>query len=266
MFDPDWLETLLFAQGDDHVATITLNRPDVMNSFNRRMVDEFGALWAHVRDTDSIHAVVLRAAPGRAFSTGVDVRDPAFPDPQPNLWNHADPGEILSPKHSRCWKPVVTAVHGLCGGGAFYWINESDIVICASDAQFFEPHVTYGMTAACEPVGLLYRMPLGEVLRMALLGNDERMSAETALRLGLVSEITSPDALWDRAHALAASIARKPTAATQGTVRAIWESLDMPRNAALRNALKYTQLGNATGMAQVDRAAVMGQPKQYNLR
>jgi enoyl-CoA hydratase/carnithine racemase len=259
------LETVLFSQ-QDHVATITLNRPDVMNAFNRRMVDEFGFLWPHIRDTDSIHAVVLRAAPGRAFSTGVDVRDPAFPDPQPNFWNHADPGEMLSPKQARCWKPLITAVHGLCGGGAFYWLNESDLVICASDAQFFEPHVTYGMTASCEPIGLLYRLPLGEVLRMALLGNDERVTAETALRIGLVTEVTSPEALWERAESLAVAIASKPTAATQGTVRAIWESFDMPRSSALRNALKYTQLGNAAGMAQVDRAEIMGRAKKYSLR
>ncbi len=260
------LETVIFDASDDHVATITINRPEAMNSFNRRMVDEFAFLWAHIRETDDIHAVVLRAAPGRAFSTGVDIRDPSFPDPFPNIWNCADPGEMLSPKHNKCWKPVVTAIHGLCAGGAFYWVNESDVVICASDAQFFEPHVTYGMTAACEPIGLSYRMPLGDLLRMALLGNDERICAATALRLGLVTEVTEPDNLWERAHELAGMIAAKPTTATQGTVRAIWESLDMPRMAALQNALKYTQIGNPIGIPQVDRNAVMSQTKRYTTR
>ncbi len=266
MINLDTLEAVTFIAGQDNVATITLNRPDTMNSFNRRMVDEFGFLWAHIRATDAIHAVVLRAAPGRAFSTGVDVKDPSFPDPQPNIWDHVDPGEKLSPKHNKCWKPVVTAIHGLCAGGAFYWVNESDIVICSSDAQFFEPHVTYGMTASCEPIGLKYRLNLGDVLRIALLGNDERVGAETALRIGLVSEITEPDALWDRAHMLAAIIAAKPTIATQGTVRAIWESMDLPRSAALQNALKYTQIGNSLGIPQVNRQAVMAGAKQFAIR
>jgi enoyl-CoA hydratase/carnithine racemase len=122
------------------------------------------------------------------------------------------------------------------------------------------------MTAACETIGLNYRLQLGDVLRMALLGNDERICAETALRIGMVSEITAPEALWARAHELAAIIAAKPTIATQGTVRAIWEALDMPRSAALANALKFTQIGNPLGIPQVDRQAVMGRAKNFNIR
>ncbi|MDB5986497.1 MAG: enoyl-CoA hydratase/isomerase family protein [Nevskia sp.] len=262
----DRLETVLFEVGDDHVATITLNRPAAMNSFNKQMVDEFDLLWQHIRLDDAIHAVVLRAAAGRAFSTGVDVKDPSFPDPHPNLWVHADPGDKLGPKANLCWKPVITAVHGLCAAGAFYWLNESDLIICSDDAQFFEPHVTYGMTAAIEPIGMTYRMPLGDVMRMALLGNDERICASTALRIGLVTEVLAPDVLWTRAHELAAKIAAKPPAAIQGTVRAIWESLDTPRSIALQTALKYTQLGNPIGMAQVDRWAIMGKSKTFDVR
>ena len=109
-------------------------------------------------------------------------------------------------------------------------------------------------------------MPLGDVLRMALLGNDERISAMTALRLGLVTEITPNEALWDRAQALAEIVAAKPPAATAGTVKAIWESLDMPRSVALRTALKYCQIGNPVGTAQVDRAALMGTKQGYTVR
>src|SRR3546814_10280671 len=90
-----------------------------------------------------------------------------------------------------CWKPVIAAVHGMAAGGAFYWLNESDIIICSEDATFFDPHVTYGMTSALEPIGMTYHMPLHDVLRMVLLGNDERIGAGTALRIGLVSEITT---------------------------------------------------------------------------
>lgn len=263
---PDPLETLLFERGDDHVATITLNRPAAMNSFNKQMADEFEALWRYIERDEAIHAIVLRAAPGRAFSTGVDVKDPSFPDPHPNLWAHSDPGDKLGPKSNKCWKPVICAVHGLCAGGAFYWLNESDIIICSEDAQFFEPHVTYGMTAAIEPIGMTYRMPLGDVMRMALLGNDERISASTALRIGLVSEVVPNETLWSHAHTLAAKVAAKPPAAIQGTVRAIWESLDTPRSIAIQMALKYTQLGNPIGLSQVDRWSIQGKAKSFTLR
>ena len=92
---------------------------------------------------------------------------------------------------------------------------------------------------------MLHRgMPLGDVLRWALMGNEERITAETALRLGLVTEVVSRDALRDRAREIALSIARRNPKAIQGTIRAIWESLDMTRTAALQNGFSYTLIGN----------------------
>ena len=252
-------ETLLLDVAD-HVATITINRPEALNSFTRLMMSEFTSVWQKIAADDAIHAVVLRAAPGRAFSTGVDVKLSASPGESVihnNIWTAEDPGLRLSPKANNCWKPVVAAVHGMAAGGAFYWLNECDIVICSEDATFFDPHVTYGMTSALEPIGASYVMPLREVLRMVLLGNDERISAETAFRIGLVSEVVPLDRLWTRADELARLIAAKPTAATQASVKAIWQSLDLPRTTALRTGLNYVLLGNPLGVPQVDRSALM---------
>jgi enoyl-CoA hydratase/carnithine racemase len=83
------------------------------------------------------------------------------------------------------------------------------------------------------------------------MGNDERVSAGTALRIGLVSEVVSADQLWTRAHEIAATIAAKPPSASQGTVKAIWESLDKPYRAALDQGLIYTRLGNPIGTAEL---------------
>ncbi len=254
----------------DHVATITLNRPDAMNSFNAQMMDEFEAVWKEVAWNDDIHVCVLRAAPGRAFCTGVDVKQEAGSRPVvdlDNIWHCFDPGDKLGPKSMHCWKPMICAVHGMAAGGAFYWLNEADIIIASEDATFFDPHVTYGMTSALEPIGMTYKMPLHDVLRMVLLGNDERMTAEYAKSIGLVSEVVPLDTLWNRAHELALQIAAKPPAAIQGTVKAIWTSLDMPRSVALANGLKYPQIGNPVGVPQVDRDALMAnKAKTYTLR
>src|SRR5262249_46196978 len=127
------------------------------------------------------------------------------------------------------------------------------IVICSPDATFFDSHVTYGMVSALEPVGLMRRIGLAQTLRMALSGNDERVTAETALRIGLVTEIAERAALWERAHEIAASIAEKPSAATQGPARGSWESLDRPSRAAMEQGLIYTRLGNPLGMAEIER-------------
>jgi enoyl-CoA hydratase/carnithine racemase len=246
----------------DHVATVTLNRPDRLNAFNPVMCDEFEHLWSRVRSDDAVHVVVLQAAGDRAFCTGVDVQEGI--DTTDNVWSQRDPGEQLGPKHNKVWKPVVAALHGMVAGGAFYWVNEADIVICSDDATFFDPHVSYGMTSALEPIGLARRVPLGEALRFALLGLDERMSAERAREIGLVSEVVTREQLRERAAEIARTIAAKPPAAVQGTVKAIWESLDMSRSGALQTGLTYTQLGNPIGTAQVDRAGF--EKPQWKLR
>jgi enoyl-CoA hydratase/carnithine racemase len=105
----------------------------------------------------------------------------------PNPFSAEDPGQYLGAKQNRVWKPLICAVHGMCAGGAFYWLNEADIIICSEEATFFDPHTTYGMVSALEPVGLARRIPLGEVMRIALFGLDERMSSARALGIGLVS-------------------------------------------------------------------------------
>ena len=250
MNKPISFETILLdVDAGDHVATITLNRPEQLNAFNRKMCDEMAQAWHTVKLDESVHAVVLRAAGSRAFSAGLDIKTP-YGQPE-NVWNHQDPGEALSPKWQKMWKPVVCAVQGMCTAGAFYSINESDVVICSEDATFFDSHVSAGLVCALEPIGLMRRIGLGETLRMALMGNDERLSADTALRIGLVSEVVSPDRLWNRAHEIAATIAAKPPSATQGTVKAIWESLDKPYRAALEQGLIYTRLGNPLGTAEL---------------
>jgi enoyl-CoA hydratase/carnithine racemase len=143
------------------------------------------------------------------------------------------------------WKPVVAAVHGMCAGGGQYFINEADIIVCSEDAVFFDPHANAGIVSALEPIGMLHRgVPLGDVLRWALMGNEERMSATTALRLGLVTEVVARPQLWGRAHSIAAGIARRRPQAIQGTVRAIWEATDMNRTIALQNGMGYTHIGN----------------------
>lgn len=241
--------TIRYETSADRVATITLNRPEVLNAFDRRMCHEMRDAWRRVKDDPAVHAVVLRAEGDRAFCAGLDTSKPyGQPD---DVWNHEDPGELLSPKWQKVWKPVVCAVQGICTAGAFYFLNEADIVICSTDAEFFDSHVTYGYVSALEPVGLMRRVGLAHTLRMALTGNDERVTADTALQIGLVTEVVDRDQLWGRAHELATGIAAKPTSATQGTVRAIWESLDRPYRAAMEQGLIYTRLGNPTGTAEV---------------
>jgi E-phenylitaconyl-CoA hydratase len=229
----------------DHVATVTLNRPKQMNSFSEQMADEVAAAWARVRDDDDIHVAVLRANGERAFCTGIDVSQGVWWGHKP-IFNQEDPGAILGPKGHKVWKPVIAALHGMVAGGAMYFVNECDFAICAEGTTFFDPHANAGVVSALEPMGMLaLGVPYGEVMRWALLGSEERLTAQTALRIGLVTEVVPGDRLRSRAAELAAEIAARRPQAIQGTVRAMWEARDLPPSIAQRHGLSYTHIGNA---------------------
>ncbi|MFW0786958.1 enoyl-CoA hydratase/isomerase family protein [Gordonia sp. CPCC 206044] len=259
--DLDALTTVV-AGLDEHILTVTLDRPERMNSFTNEMRAEFRWLWEFAREEDDVHVIVLRGAGDRAFSTGMDTREGTFISD--NVFSRRDPGGDLAPKQNGCWKPLICAVHGMAAGGALYWLNEADIIVASEDAQFFDPHVSYGLVAALEPIGLAHRIPIGEVLRMVLLGLDERMSAARAREIGFVSEVVTRAELWPRVHALAQRVAAKPPAAIQGSVRAIWESRDTGRSQALATGMSYTSLGNPIGKAQVVRSEVP--TRSYEIR
>jgi enoyl-CoA hydratase/carnithine racemase len=234
-------ETVTF-ELDGHVATVTLDRPDVLNAFNQKMLDEFLTIWRNVRLDDDVRVVVLQANGERAFSTGLDRK--AGIDIATNPWSRVPPAYWLGPKTNHSYKPVIAAVHGLCAGGAFYWVSESDIVICSEDAEFFDPHTSAAMTSPFIAPSLIDRIPYGEAVRMALLGNEERMPALRAFSIGLVSEIVPRATLRSRARALAEIIAAKPPSVVQGTVKAAWVARHAGPDVSLMTGVHYSAIGN----------------------
>lgn len=229
----------------DHVATLTLNRPDKLNSFNEQMAKEVAAAWRRTREDEEIRVAVVQANGDRAFCTGIDVGEGKWWDHEP-VFNQEDPGVLLGPKAQQVWKPVIAALHGIVAGGAMYFVNEADFSICSESTVFFDPHANAGIVSALEPMGMLaLGVPYGDVMRWALLGSEERISAQTALRLGLVTEVVSDDQLRARAAELAGEIAARRPMAIQGTVRAMWEARDLAPSIAQRRGLSYTHIGNA---------------------
>jgi enoyl-CoA hydratase/carnithine racemase len=226
----------------DSVATVTLNRPDRLNSFDVVLTRELHELWRDLRFDDGVRAIVLTGSGDKAFCTGID-RGDTIPQPS-GPWMMDDPGLLLGPKTADLWKPVVAAVNGMACGGAFYMLGEVETIVAADHATFFDPHVTYGMTASFEPSLMLPRMPFGEIMRLTLLGNYERMSARRAHQVGLVQEIVSGGDLLARAQQIAAEIASSPPRAVQGTVRSIWLAREMSRTQALAMARVYIGLGS----------------------
>ena len=268
---PDY-ETLLVSV-DDGVAWVSLNRPSVRNAINEQMQRELHGLWDAFRYDDDVRCVVL-AAEGDHFCTGIDRSEaiseentdsmaagdyPGYPTP----WMYDDPGRDLGPKTCDLWKPVIAAVQGMACGGAFYMLGETEFVIAADDAVFFDPHVTYGMTAAFEPIQMLAKMPFQEIMRMSLLGADERMSAERAREIGLVTEVVPRAELRDRVQWAARVIADSPPLVIQGTMRALWTALEVPKTQAIGLANLFTRIGSdaAAFKAGQERFASGTRPK-----
>jgi enoyl-CoA hydratase/carnithine racemase len=250
-------ETLLYDAADG-VAWVTLNRPERHNSFDPVLTEELHGLWRDLRFDEDVRCIVLTGTGDRAFCTGID-RDTAIPQPS-SPFMVDDPGLLLGPKSADLWKPVVAAVNGMACGGAFYLLGEVEFIVAADSATFFDPHVTYGMTAAYEPILMHGQLPFGELMRLSLLGNAERLSAARAHQVGLVTEVVPLADLREAAGRVAATIAAQPAVAVQGTMRALWAARELGRREALSLAPALVTLGNQPeAIEEGQRAFASGQ-------
>jgi enoyl-CoA hydratase/carnithine racemase len=272
---PDF-ETIKYEEGDDGVAVVTLNRPEVHNAFNASMQREVRALWEALRRRDEVRCIVLTGAGEKAFCTGIDRMEQMGGDGSPDAdivgsgstpFMFNDPGDNLGPKSCDLWKPVIAAVNGMACGGAFYMLGEVEFIVAAEHATFFDPHVTYGMTAAFEPIHMAGITPFTEIMRLSLLGNYERMSAARAFQVGMVSEVVPGDQLVTRARELAAIIASQPKLAIEGTVRAIWSTRSMPQREAVRLGYAYVAMGTSQdSIAEGQQLFASGKRVEWKLR
>ncbi len=268
--DPSSFSTLQVSQ-EGAVAWVRLDRPERYHAFDQVMCDELSALWQALRSDDSVRAVVLTATGDKAFCTGID-RDFVPSDGGATYdfspYTYDDPGRRLGPKANELWKPVVCAVNGMACGGAFYLLGEVDVMVAADHATFFDPHVTYGMPAVYEPLLMLHRgMPFGEILRMTLLGNHERMSAARALEIGLVSEVCPSAELEDRARWIAETIASAPAGPMQATLRTLWAGRELSRQQALALGGTFLNLGmSEEALAEGQQAFTSGRRADPRIR
>ena len=257
--------TTLVLEVADGVATVTLDRPQVHNAFDQAMTSELTQVWKALRSSPEVRAVVVTGQGDKAFCTGIDRSSVEEFGLDP--FTYEDPGRLIGPKSQELWKPVVAAVNGMACGGAFYLLGESDVILAADHATFFDPHVTYGMVAAFEPIILLRRIPFGEVLRMALAGSAERVSAQTAHRIGLVGEVVAGDDLLAAAQELAGTFAAQPPLAVQATLRTLWAARDLPASQATDLGNVFLQLGTTTeALLEGQAAFTSGQRPKPRIR
>jgi enoyl-CoA hydratase/carnithine racemase len=221
------------------VGWLLFNRPERLNAMNAVMRDELAAAWLEL-DRDPEVRVIVHTGEGRAFQTGVDVAELATDGIGMERYR-ADMESFdlhFTAWHQHVSKPVIAAVNGICAGGGFHWVADADVVIAATTAEFTDPHVSIGQVVALEAIGLLRKMPFEAVMRMALVGKYERMPAQRAYELGMVSQLAAPEDLRDAAQELAETIARNSPAAMAATKRALWGALETGLTEACRRGAK----------------------------
>ncbi|MGN5237293.1 MULTISPECIES: enoyl-CoA hydratase-related protein [unclassified Rhodococcus (in: high G+C Gram-positive bacteria)] len=229
-------ETIEYAV-DGHTATLTLDRPEALNALSPSMITELRAAYDEAENDDKIWTLVVTAN-GRAFCTGADVKeipgDGKVINERPYLSTYEQweaPQEGTPPFRSMT-KPIIVAVNGICCGAGMDWVTTGDIVIASEKATFFDPHVSIGLVAGREVVRAARVLPRTVALRMALMGKHERMTAQRAYDLGMITEIVDHDLLLERAHEIADIVNSNAPLAVRGTRLAILKGLDLPLHEA----------------------------------
>lgn len=252
------------------VGWVTLDRPARHNAFDQTMCDELASLWRRLRHDDSVKVVVLTGAGDEAFCTGIDrdfVPSEGGAEFDFTPYTYDDPGLQLGPRTNRLWKPVLAAVNGIACAGAFYLLGETDFIIAADHATFFDPHLTFGMPAVFEPMSMMRRMPWGELMRMTLLASHERMSAQRALQIGLVSEVVPIAELADAAQWAAERIASQPLGPVMATVRSLWAARELSARQSDDLGAVFLNLGTTeAGLDEGQKAFSSGERARWRTR
>jgi enoyl-CoA hydratase/carnithine racemase len=218
------------------VGWLEFNRPSAGNAMSSVMFRELERAWAEL-DADPDVRVIVNTGAGRAFQTGLDVvelsRDPEALREQSRRTKRAE--LRLTAWHNEVWKPVIAAVNGVCAGGGLHFVADADIVIASSNATFLDPHVSIGQVTAYEAIALVRKSPMEAIMRMALTGSHERLPAQRAYELGILSQVVDPpERLREEAQALAETIAKNSPAAMRATKRALWGALELGLTDACR--------------------------------
>jgi enoyl-CoA hydratase len=217
-------ETLIY-EHDEHVVTLTYNRPDRHNAVNRTMNEELHHAWQRFRDDDEAFVLVLTGAGETTFCAGWDLADaasltdtPDFDEYRVSVYN--SPGECGYTRRVDVFKPVIAAVNGYAFAAGLETALLADIRIAADNAEFGALERRWNIVGGD---GMTVRLPLvvGFARAMELIITGRRIDVREAERIGLVNEVVPKGMALERARDLAREIAALP----QGAIRSDKESV-----------------------------------------
>ena len=217
-------ETLIYEQ-DEHVVTLTYNRPDQHNAVSRKMNAELHDAWQRFRDDDEAFVLVITGAGETTFCAGWDLADAASLTETPNFDEYRvsvynSPGECGYTRKADVFKPVIAAVNGYAFAAGLETALLADIRIAAENAEFGALERRWNIVGGD---GMTVRLPLvvGFARAMELIITGRRIDVHEAERIGLVNEVVPRGKALERAQELAREIAALP----QGAIRSDKESV-----------------------------------------
>jgi len=247
----------------DHIATLTLDRPDALNAMGPAFFEELPQRMTEIDEADRVRVVILRAS-GRAFSAGLDLKQmgpeilagesTASPvQERQALREQIQRMQAALSSVAACRVPVIAAIQGACIGGGIDLITACDIRLAADDARFSIRETRMAMVA---DLGTLQRIrdivPEGHVAELVYTGKD--IPAHRAAKIGLVNRVLDDrEMLEDAAREMATQIAENSPLAVEGAKHILRSSRDQ----SVEEGLDYVALWNAAFLQSEDLSAAM---------
>lgn len=220
---------------EDRVATITLNRPEAMNTLSRELSGGMAEALRQAQEDPGIRVVILTGN-GRAFCAGADLKERVATEAQGGPGMGPIAQLVLGRRGSgvgASTKPVIAAVNGYCLGGGMETALQCDIMIASDQASFGLPEIVHGFfPGGGGPQRLPRMIPRSMAMEMLLTG--DRIDAQTAMRVGLISHLTTPDELLPTAKQIATRIARHAPLAVAAVKELAHTSQEMELGQSLR--------------------------------
>jgi enoyl-CoA hydratase/carnithine racemase len=253
-------DTVLYAR-DGHIATITYNRPEVLNAINGALRQDLNAAWERFRDDEDAWVAIVTGA-GRAFCVGADLRDGAasagtWPG---SFWEIPTINSFES--GLELWKPTIAAVNGYCLGYGLTAVAACDFVMAADDAEFGMPEVRLGVPTVVGAIRLPHRIRMQDALELLLTG--DRIDATRAAEIGLAGRVVPRDQLLTEAHTLAERLCAGAPLAVRAVNEMAHRGQTLPWTDAVRMGETMRRVVLATEDAAEGRsAAAQGRPPRW---
>jgi E-phenylitaconyl-CoA hydratase len=210
---------------EGHVAYVTLNRPDAMNSLDPESVTQLTEIWTEIKNNSDIRVSVLTGTGEKSFCTGTDMKKTPPPDEcMAAIWLRD--GQPIIPL-MKMWKPIIAAVNGYAVGGGLEMALACDLRIASSNAKFGLTEVKVASLAGLNGTQCLPRA-IPQAVAMKMLFTGEMIDAKEALRVGLISDMVEPGELMDLAKKYAERIAGNAPLSVKAAKQAVQMGLDMP--------------------------------------